>query len=299
MVKMKCDTARKALSQGNPPAEAEEHLSTCPLCEQWLDAELERAQLTGTPSPTSHASADIALDDDNLSGPVPNGAGSDDVPSTQGLAQLDALLSKEDQPVGRLRSLPTALRWRLLLLAALVVATLQLLFFYRADLGVYPKPRLIVEAVLHVLLVLGLVAVFLRPLFRSAWPTAPTAMLVIGAVLLPMAVALTNPAHAMHGASLEGAGADYWQRAIACLLWGTTFGLPVVVLGALLDRQPGIRWSRIFVLAALGTGVGALALLLHCPIVHPSHLWVGHTLVAAPLLAIAVLTAYVVYRRTT
>lgn len=61
-------------------------------------------------------------------------------------------------------------------------------------------------------------------------------------------------------------------------------GLPLLVLAALSERSGSTGASKLLGLLALGTALGNLALTLHCPIVIPGHLWLGHVTVAVPLL---------------
>ena len=103
---------------------------------------------------------------------------------------------------------------------------------------------------------------------------------------VPLAMALLAPAHTVHAASLEGQGADFWPRALACLGFGLAIAVPVLVTAWLLERFPGAR-PMLWVLASgLGGLAGNLALHVHCPITSMAHLLAGHASVGVVLLAL-------------
>ncbi len=278
MVKSDCENIRNSLLNGEESLAAEQHVGSCEDCARWLDAQLSQSEL------------------ESLSGTLEEPADQVSAPNS-GLTRLEQLLVAEEGWGGRVRSLPTTARFRALLLVILSAVTLQLLFFYRADMAVYPKPRLSAETLAHSVVLLGLLAALLRPAYRVAWPRSAGVALGVAGLLLPMVVAATNPAHALHPASLTGMGADFWPRALGCMSWGSLMGLPLVVMAALMDRSPGLSWWKLSLLVGLGVGTGSLALLMHCPVVHPEHLWAGHVLIAAPLCGVAAVTTYLAKRQ--
>jgi hypothetical protein len=113
---------------------------------------------------------------------------------------------------------------------------------------------------------------------RSDWPLL---MLAAIAVAFPPLLA---PTHELLPASLAGTGADFWSQAMRCFTAGSLLGLGSLAMVVTLDRSPG----RKITLAAGVVGIaGMLALHLHCPIVHASHLWLGHAAILYAALAVA------------
>ncbi|MEN9579843.1 MAG: hypothetical protein RJA70_2852 [Pseudomonadota bacterium] len=251
MLNPNCQNFRARL-QSEPDTDLESHVDNCEACQTWLDA-----SLLGSSA------------------------------ESEGLQRLEATLSQQGALRGRLMSVPTALRARVLALVMLVLVTAQLMFAARADLGVYPMGRLALELGAHGLVLLLLVTILLRPAFRPDWPLTLTLRAAGLAVLVILGIALTNPAHALHAASLAGRGPDFGSHAAACLAYGTISGMSFVVLAALLDRGAPVggtpRWGLHLLLTGLGIATSSLVLVLHCPIVHMDHLLVGHVLTVGPI----------------
>ena len=202
------------------------------------------------------------------------------------LAEVDAAIERDRGARAWLHSQSTPWRMLMAVLGAALVPVAILLAWGRVDLGVYPTDRWAFDLfVLIGPLVLALVVV-LRPVHRPAWPrwVEPVAVgLAVLAVLVgPMLVA----AHHDHPASLGGTGPDLWRAAAVCLGLGTAMGLPLVLwLTAL--RRHGEGWSRPALLAAIGAGItGVLAIFMHCPIVAPEHLLLGHATVLVPFIVL-------------
>lgn len=259
-----CQSARDRV-QADSDLDDDAHVSGCEACQLWLEESLQQPPAGQPPDPPE-------------------------------IKRLEATLAVQGTLRSRLASLPNALRLRLFALALLTLVTVQLGFFARADLGVYPLWRLVLELGAHVLVLAALLAILMRPLFRPAWPLGLSVRAALLSVVATLAIAFTNPAHALHPASLAGRGADFWSRAGACLLYGTASGLCVVVLAALVHRGSPVGNTRSLglhlLLTGLGVATGSLSLLLHCPVVHREHLLAGHVLLALPMAAVC---AFVVW----
>lgn len=198
--------------------------------------------------------------------------------------RLQAELAREAGVLGWWRSRPTALR-RLVVLVVLLGTALGLgLLRPRADLGVFPVPRMMLLVVTYgavgALASLGALGSGRRPVVRPQLAGLGLAV----AVVVSFGLALLPPAHSAHPASLGGTGAALLPRALACLLTGLAVALPGVVLLGLGARATGHSLRAPWVLAALGGALaGQLALQLHCPLVGSGHRVAGHALLVVVL----------------
>jgi hypothetical protein len=177
----------------------------------------------------------------------------------------------------RLASLPGGFRFWTGFATALLVALFVLLFKRRVDFDIYPSLRYTLELIgMGAVLMLHLWLV-IRPAHRPPLRygkrlglTMTTIIIVALPLMLPMA-------HHDHPDSLNGVGADLFSAALACFSWGSLIGAVLVVVGGLLLRG-GKKASRFNVPLLLAAGMLALFCLhLHCPIVHPLHIALGHT----------------------
>ncbi|MHC4452100.1 MAG: hypothetical protein ACYS0E_18490 [Planctomycetota bacterium] len=192
-------------------------------------------------------------------------------------------------PLDRLRSLSTRMRILLLVLAVLFVTAFNTFFALRTDAVVFPFARMLLTlAALAIPAVLAGMLV-LRPLFlpRPGRLILPT--LVSLGVFIPVVLAFLPAAHDFahaHPESYEGAGADFWPRAIGCLIYGSVMGAPILLALYLLAR--GGNGPLVTVLGGLTAAAlaGNVALQLHCPILSHAHLFVGHA--GVPILAILI-----------
>jgi hypothetical protein len=260
---MDCFEVRRRLATGigiTDPV-VEEHLLACEDCAAAALEEAGAKLKEGAPEPDS-AEIETLL---------------------QGIGQR---LAAERGVAAWLRSLPT---WQRLVVAVLPAIVLPLVFGAaspRLDIAVYPTARLIGLAL--PLLVLSAVSLLvkLRPLYRprlSARLPIFLAVLSLGVMALDVAL---PAAHSLHPASLGGTGADLLPRAMQCLISGLLLGFPSFLLTAMLDRSND-GWRDASVLGAVLAGLaGYLSLHLHCPIVAPAHLLVGHLTVLAAFLGL-------------
>ena len=196
-------------------------------------------------------------------------------------------------PVGgaldRLRSLSTRMRVLLLALAVLLVTVFNVFFALRTDAVVFPPVRMLLS--LAALAIPGVLAgmLVLRPLFLPRPGRQMLPMLASLGVLVPVVLAFLPAAHGFthaHPESFEGAGADFWPRAIGCLIYGSIMGLPILLALHLLGR--GGKGALLTVIAGVTAAalIGNVALQLHCPLVSHAHLFVGHA--GVPILALLI-----------
>lgn len=247
---MDCDELQRRVESGGDVggADASAHLRGCPACAAMLEA---APGLPRAPAPTAGG------------------------PSWSDLA---AALEREDRPVARVRSWSTPRRLAVGLLAALAVPLSVVLAMPRPDLGVYPRLRAAIEVLALALAIAGAAVVTLRSLHRPRRPASSVAAAVL-AVLVILGLASLPAAHHDHAASLVGSGADRFGYAAGCLVFGTLCGLPAWFALRWLARDGDRLGVRAIVVAAASAAVGAAGTYLHCPIVHPVHLWLGHVTV--------------------
>lgn len=200
---------------------------------------------------------------------------------------LDGLrdeLQREAGALGWWRSRPTGLRRAVGLVVLLGTALGFGLVRPRADLGVFPMPRMLglvgIYGAMGALAGLGSLGSAQRPLVRPRLAGVGLAV----AVVVSLGLALLPPAHSAHPASLGGTGAELLPRALACLLTGLAVALPGVVLLGLGARATGHSLRAPWVLGAVGGALaGQLALQLHCPLVGSAHRVAGHALLVVVL----------------
>jgi hypothetical protein len=168
-----------------------------------------------------------------------------------------------------------------------VVAAIPLLVLAaapRADLGVYPIVRLVLEALGYLATAIAAAVIGLWPLHRAE-PRTGRALAVAAAILAAVVVASLPAAHHDHPASLAGGGDDFLGRAFGCFAYGTICAVPTWIALRLLARDPATLGPAAYPVAVAVAGSGAAAVFLHCPIVHVGHRWAGHIAVLVLLLA--------------
>jgi hypothetical protein len=264
-----CSDTEAALGRGEQPRgdDALAHVRSCPLCAALVSAGPDLVRGLG------HL--------DETSGP-------DNTAALGGL--LDRIETEVDQERGlrRLKSLKTLWRISLAIAPALGYLAITPGVARRSDWPVYPMGRLGVEIAGYLLLT-GLVArAELRPAHRR--PAVAAGWLVaLLALTLPALVALVGPAHTDWPDSLQGTGADFWPRALACLRFGLLLAAPVGAWLLVLGRRGPGSFGDVALVAALGSLAGNLALHVHCPLTGLGHLLVGHASVGLILLALGTL----------
>ncbi len=209
-----------------------------------------------------------------------------DGPSAELFSSIESAVAKERGVAAWLRSRPTKTRVLLAFSAVLALAAFNLFASSRADLAVYPMLRLLVEVALFAAVIGSSVSIALDALHAPSRPASHRAGLVVFAVAMPFVLTMLPQAHTLHPAALQGAGADFGKRAIACFVMGIGYALPVLLLLRGLDRGQH-RASLTVALAAVGAGAAAqLGMHLHCAITFPTHLLLGHATMTLALLAL-------------
>lgn len=146
----------------------------------------------------------------------------------------------------------------------------------RVDWFVYPRFRLMTE----VAALFGAVVVFMwlamRPLYQprfAKWKRYSLSLVVMLLVLSPFWLPV---AHGEHPESLKGIGDDVFMQSLSCFCWGTAIGTAVFITIKFFVRG-GKKAKGTFDPALWGAGfLALLSLHLHCPIVHPLHIALGH-----------------------
>lgn len=259
-----CDDLRDHLLADNGPLSAtlERHVHQCEGCRMLYESPLGSLLAEATRRPEGHPTA--GHDPEELQPPG----------------------WPRETLLGRLRSLPTPLRRALSLASSALVVWLVIRNAPRADLAVVPIERWTITALV---LLAGLMLNTwdsLRPLTQRPLPEYLQGILVFGfGGLVPVVLGLLPPAHHRHPASLEGLGEMFAPAALGCFGFGVLCAVPALLLGALLSRTGHGYGNTAWLAAATGATQGLLALHMHCPIVHPEHLLVGHLTAAVALLA--------------
>lgn len=261
--KVACEDVRAAFQRGDLPEgpEIDAHLECCPICQELL---ADGAQLGRALGPVEEV----------------------DVAAAGALyQQLTLDLGRERSALGWLRSRPTATRLALGFGLVAVLVGLNATLMARADLAVYPIPRLLAVAVAYAALLVLALPLALRGLQLK--PSKVPLGWVIGlAVLAPLALSALPQAHIEHTASLAGVGDDFAKRAIKCFFFGLALAAPLVATLAALDRTAQRSRGGVLLAAAAAGITGVLGLHLHCPITDPTHIVVGHGTVALALIAV-------------
>lgn len=247
---MDCDELQRRIESGGDVggADATSHLRTCAACAAMVAAS---SRLPRAAAPTA-------------GGPA--------------WADLAAALEREERPAARARSWSTPRRIAVGLIAVAAVPLLVLVVTPRPDLGVYPRVRVAFEALAFAIAIAAAAVITLRPLHRPRHAVSSVVAAVL-AVLVIVGIASLPAAHHDHAASLAGAGADRLRHAAACLVFGTLCAAPAWLALRWLARDGDRLGARAVVVAAASAVVGAAGTYLHCPIVHPVHLWLGHVTV--------------------
>jgi hypothetical protein len=254
---MDCDEIQRQLQAGTRPGpDANSHLDGCPACTAMLGAAVH------LPPPTS----------------APAGAGDRAL-----LAATMAELERERGAGAWLRERSGATRLAIALTIGLVAPAIVLLASPRADLGVYPRARLVVELALLALAWSLAAAITLRPMHRALTDTTRLGAAAV-AVLVTGVLASLPPAH-QHGTHELADGVGLVGQTLGCLLFGTLCALPAWLGLRVVAREGGFIGRRASALAAAAVAVGVAGVFLHCPILHRGHLWAGHVTIVVPMLA--------------
>lgn len=256
------------------PPEAEAHTASCELCSQLLEAQASLGKGLG------------ALATGSSEAPrTPEGS------MEELFAAVQADVAADLGVRGWLRQRPTGQRIALALaLPALLLIALGLLA-RRADFASYPHARMGLELALYALLTVLAVRRALRPTHLRSSSYVRWGM-VVASLALPFTLALLAPAHLDHPASLAGAGADFWPRAIACFRFGFALSLPVLAILAWGDRLETKSISVAALMGATASLVANFLLHVHCPITNAEHMLVGHAGIGLALLPLAAVLAW-------
>lgn len=248
-----CDSIRAAILAGEFEAgpEAQRHIDECDACRELLAGGPLVELLRDTVSPLDPPPADGALD--------------------------------------RLRSLSTPVRVFLLVLAVLLVTAFNVFFALRTDAVVFSLARMLISLVALAIPAVLAGMLVLRPLFLPRPGRLVLPLLVSLGVFIPVVLAFLPAAHDMahaHPESFEGVGADFWPRAVGCLIYGTIMGSPILLALYLLARGGNGPLVTVFGGLTAAALAGNVALQLHCPILSHAHLFVGHA--GVPILALLI-----------
>lgn len=178
-----------------------------------------------------------------------------------------------------LRARRTRTRLAYVCATSALLAVLVVLATPRSDFDAVPGALLALSLGVLAAAMVAIVVLLLRPLYCASASVRTQLTLAAAGWLIPFLLVLWAPAHGSvlaHPESFVGAGANFWPRALVCFAFGVVLGLPLLALLRLVDRGGELTWPRILLLAGATGLAGNLALVLHCPLVAPTHLLAGH-----------------------
>ena len=262
-----CSDIRKRIRDGHIE-DIEAHLSTCPSCAAFAEA----YGLLGTLSEIPETGTSMDLD--------------------RAFGDLQKKLSAQIPVRRSFAEMPTWIRLLITASVGLLVTLLVRLLVRRVDSDVYPMHRWMFEVSAMGIAVVAALTATLRPMHRPRYSVAVEIAFLTGISAVLLTPLLLPEAHGSHPASLQGAGEDLFRRAVACFGWGTAVGAVLGVPVYLASRGAG-RLSTVHLAFWLLMGIFAqLVLHLHCPIVHPLHIALGHTVIVPVLLLIALILRF-------
>lgn len=189
---------------------------------------------------------------------------------------VDQLLDAETGVGAELRARATGQRITIVVAAVVLLCVGVGVGTPRFELTSYPVIRM--AAVLGLLGALTAVATWrlLRPLHLPP-PSVTSSRLLLGAgLLIPFVIALI-PVHD-HVGGPAGEGLGFAVACFKCLGFGGATGALILAL-AFLMRRAAVDGAAVAALAGVAAGLtGNLTLQLHCPIVDPTHLVLGHAM---------------------
>jgi hypothetical protein len=272
---MNCCECKTELTDGEEPLsdEAEAHLEDCPACRTLAEDEGRLAD---------------ALD---AAGPLADGGGPD--------LDFDDLRDEIDEqsgPLDAFRESSRTVRTAVVAAVALLVTAGVFWTMPRADLAAYPTLRFWGLGAGFFGLSTGAFTIAYRPVYqpgltsRGLWSGLA---LLVGAAVLSSLMPFPHTVEPFYSAGL---GNELIPAALTCFTGGSIFALPVAAVGWMAVRSTRPFLYRTLLLAA-GTGiVGHLALHLHCPLVQPAHLLLGHATIPVAYTAVCGLAIYTLDR---
>jgi hypothetical protein len=147
------------------------------------------------------------------------------------------------------------------------------------DLAAYPLGRIALFAAIYACALAALVRRALAPMQQASSSAAERGLLALG-LGLPFALGALPAPSLSHEVSTVGQGHD-------CLALGALLGFAFMAALRAFDRDVGVGAApRLpWLLWAAGSLIANMALLFHCPIARPLHMWIVHgTLVPIALL---------------
>jgi hypothetical protein len=212
--------------------------------------------------------------------------------------EVAALLDAEDRhPFGWLRARPTWVRRSVLIGLGAGSALLVVAFNQRADLRAHLGSEAAVSLLLLTCSALGLGWIALTPLHQS-WRSdslVPRSLRSTG-LGLGLGLGALLPAAAAMSASQAWQRTDsMWHSVLPCFLYGGAIAVGLLSGWRVLDRSSipnRALWASACLMAAIWANV---ALQLHCPLDHASHLLLGHASLA-PVLLLLMLAVFALQR---
>lgn len=268
---MNCREFRQTLGEAGETGvdgEAERHLEECPACRELVDdgGRLARA-LDALEESGGESESELSFD------------------------SVRERVDEDEGVLAPLREISRSIRTAMVAAAVLLVAAVVYLTMLRSDFGSYPSVRFWGLAAGFFGTSAAAAAAALRPVYRPGL-SARAAWLAVGLVVgYGIFVGALPPPHTIEPYYSYGLGADLIPVAATCLLNGSLYALPVLGVGWLALRTTRPLLYPAMILAAAAGTAGHLGLHLHCPLVQPAHLLLGHATV--PVVYAAVVGALV------
>ncbi len=202
-------------------------------------------------------------------------------------AVLGAIEDDERDVLSRLRVLPRAVRFLLLLVPMIGVPLAMFMWMRRADYDVFPQGRMLGFTLLYLGVAMAAAWESLRPVWLPEAPRWVVRTLIAVALLGPVVNAAWTEAP-----TLPSIAATYRELpwAYVCAALGVVSGGMTLVLSRVLSRRGGRGRDETLLLAASAGLAGVLAGWLECPINFPMHLLLGHASVPALLIGLTLLS---------
>lgn len=197
-------------------------------------------------------------------------------------AEIESGVKRADaHPLASVRATPTRTRRAIAVGAFIAIFVFTLVTNARADMSLYPMPRLVAECAAYITLLCLSIFAAVRSEAMPMLSRRTIALLVSLGLLATLVLAMVPAPHALP-IHLVGRGPiTAWSSGAPCMYFGLALGIPVYAVMRLVDRGSPLG----SVLAASAAGLLAnLVLQVHCSVTSVGHRLAGHATIGPVLL---------------